>query len=296
MFGWQDRFEYLECAACGYLRIAAIPEALARYYPSEYYAFEAEPIESGLLRHLFRLRDRYACHGRGIVGRLLNAVVENRALESVRPLCLGPRSRILDVGCGAGVLLRALRDQGFTRLEGIDPHTERDRTTGEGIPLRKATLEEVDGGWDLIMLHHVIEHMPDTRRALAQVRDLLVEGGVCLIRTPVAGCFAWTHYGTDWVQLDAPRHLCLHSVPSLHRLAEQTGLVVEKVRFDSTSFQFWGSELYRRGVSLEAARGTTFFEIFSIGQLCGYARRARRLNAQGRGDQAAFYLRKARSA
>lgn len=39
MFGWKDVFEYFECADCGCVQIAAIPDDLDKYYPTDYYAF-----------------------------------------------------------------------------------------------------------------------------------------------------------------------------------------------------------------------------------------------------------------
>ena len=50
------------------------------------------------------------------------------------------------------------------------------------------------------------------------------------------------------MQLDAPRHLVLYSLAGLRRLAEAEGFGVELVAFDSTGFQFWGSELVRDGI------------------------------------------------
>lgn len=296
MFGWNDRFEYLECGGCGCLRIAAVPETLGKYYPKEYYSFQPEVAGNALLRYLLRRRDRYAFRGKGILGRWLNAVAGNPSLESIKPLALKPQTPILDVGCGAGALLRSLFHLGFEQVEGLDPHNEDDLTTPEGIRIRKSDLGEVDGRWDLIMLHHVFEHVEDQRRVLEQAQHRLSDGGTCLIRTPVAGSYAWSRYGVHWVQLDAPRHLCLHTVDSLKRLAEQTGFTVENVLFDSTSFQFWGSELYRRDISLRAAQGSTFFKIFSIRELRAFGQQAKELNADKNGDQAVFYLKKGASA
>src|SRR6476661_7449138 len=40
MFGTRDEFEYLECAECGTVQIAEIPD-LTAYYPQGYYSFDA---------------------------------------------------------------------------------------------------------------------------------------------------------------------------------------------------------------------------------------------------------------
>src|SRR5690606_13809129 len=114
------------------------------------------------------------------------------------------------------------------------------------------------------------------------------------IRVPVADSWAWRHYGTDWVQLDAPRHLFLHTRRSLDLLAADAGLVVERVADDSGAFQFWGSEQYRRDIPLRDPRSYAVnprASDFTAAQIREFRRRAADLNARGEGDQASFYLR-----
>ena len=97
------------------------------------------------------------------------------------------------------------------------------------------------------------------------------------------------------MQLDAPRHLFLHSVDSIRLLAAKSSLELVGVVYDSTSFQFWGSEQYARGVSLRDERSHRMNpdgSIFSARQMREFEKRAERLNAEGRGDQGAFYLKR----
>jgi hypothetical protein len=106
------------------------------------------------------------------------------------------------------------------------------------------------------------------------------------VRIPTVSSEAWEEYREYWVQLDAPRHLYLHSVESLSRLARLVGLRVDKVTYDSTALQFEGSELYRRGGTLRELSASTF----TRRERREFSRRAKRLNATNRGDQAAFLL------
>jgi hypothetical protein len=137
------------------------------------------------------------------------------------------------------------------------------------------------------MLHHAFEHMADPQAMLAAVAQRLAPGGLCLIRIPIVPSEAWERYGVDWVQLDAPRHLFLHSLQSLALVAQQAGLHLYRHFCDATAFQFYGSELYRRDIPLAAAHPG---RLFSPAELQGWAIESARLNRAGRGDQAAFYL------
>jgi SAM-dependent methyltransferase len=138
------------------------------------------------------------------------------------------------------------------------------------------------------MFHHSLEHMPDQEKVLRQAAKLLRPGGVCLVRIPVFPSFAWDRYRENWVQLDAPRHLFVHSRKSLGIIAKQAGLEIERVDFDSTEFQFTGSELYSRGLALSELE-----RAFSRRECRAFRRQARQLNRDERGDQAVFFLRKA---
>jgi hypothetical protein len=145
------------------------------------------------------------------------------------------------------------------------------------------------------MFHHSFEHLADPAETLRQVEARLAPGGRCLIRLPLADSEAWAQYGVDWVQLDAPRHLFLHTRRSLALLAEGAGLEIEAVEHDSYALQFWGSEQYRRDIPLmseQSYRWGAGAPVFTTEQIAGWATESERLNREGRGDQAAVYLRR----
>jgi SAM-dependent methyltransferase len=300
MLGLGDEFDYFRCADCGCLQLEEVPSDLGRFYPSHYYSLAMDPqdVFRGRLKARARTaRDRWAVLGEGPLGRLLLLRWPEPALESLRLLKLDRGARLLDVGCGTGLHLFALQRLGFRSLLGVDPFLPADRFFPPALPVRAIPVHEVEGEgvWDVVSYHHSFEHVTDPLEQLRTVSRLLAPGGTCLIRVPVSDSEAWERYGTDWVQLDAPRHLFLHTRASLARLAEEAGLRVERVLHDSTAFQFWGSEQYRRGIPLLAQGGPpdawarTFF---SAGRLRAFRREAHRLNVAGRGDQAVFLLRR----
>jgi predicted SAM-dependent methyltransferase len=162
------------------------------------------------------------------------------------------------------------------------------------VKIYKRSLEELDSFFDLIMLHHSFEHLSNPLGTLQQIHRLLPANKFCLIRMPVVS-FAWEKYGVNWVQLDPPRHLFLFTEKSLRLLAGKAGFVVERVIYDSDSFQFWASEQYLKDIPLTDERsyhGDIATSIFTPEQIIDWENQAKELNAQGRGDQACFYLRK----
>ena len=299
MFGRRDEFDYFACGECGCLQIAEVPEDLGEYYPEGYYSF-APPAEGALKRALKRQRARYLLGRPAPLGRVAARWFGVPELFGwIRETGVEPGDAILDVGAGGGHLLLQLRDAGFTNLLGIDPYLDGDRAHPGGVRVLRQGIEKVEGAFDLVMMHHSFEHMPQPREALRHVHRLLKSGRLALIRIPVADSVAWRRYGVDWVQLDAPRHLFLHTVRSMEILAADAGLRLERVVHDSTAFQFWGSEQYRLGVALldPASYGKRpAASPFTRSQMRAFEREAGELNARGEGDQASFYLRKPRSA
>lgn len=302
MFGSHEPFDYLECGACGTLQIAEIPD-LSRHYPKEYYSF-ASMDELWFTRKLksriaARLAGEYFVKGRNFGGKLLaekkdwiNFYYPQSLKEPL--LNLNFDSRILDFGCGAGRLLHILRTFGFRNLTGADAFIEKDISYTNGVKVYKKRLDEINSKFDLIMLHHSFEHLTNPLETLRDLRPLLDKNGVCLIRLPLKN-FAWEKYGINWVQLDAPRHIFLYTEKSFRALAEKVGFTVEKVVYDSESFQFWGSEQYLQNIPLtdeRAYKGVISESVFTQKQIDDWQNEAENLNAKCKGDQACFYLKK----
>ena len=146
---------------------------------------------------------------------------------------------------------------------------------------------------DFIILHHSFEHMAEPLSVLKKIYQLLLPNGYVLIRIPVSSSYAWREYDLNWVQLDAPRHLFLHSIESMQLLAKQAGFQMKDIVFDSSAFQFWGSEQYLHDIPLRADNSYLVNpdkSIFTPVQIENYKRRAKELNDKNDGDSACFYL------
>lgn len=297
MLGTRHEFDYFQCASCGCLQIAKVPENLGDYYPEGYYSFRKRSVLSrNLLRALIdRRRVEYHLGGRSLVGRLADRLAQPLIYpEWVKLAGVSRESRILDVGCGGGKLLIRMALGGFRNCMGLDPFLTEDLQYPNGVSVYKRNLIEFSEShpepFDLIMFHHSFEHLVNGLEILQAAAGLLNKGGCVLIRIPLADSYCWEHYRENWVNLDAPRHLYLHTNKSMGLLADQAGLVVERVVYDSNYSQLSGSELYKKGISMD--RHKTTKGVFSAEQLARFREQAQCLNASGKGDIAAFYLRK----
>jgi SAM-dependent methyltransferase len=304
MFGTREEFEYFLCNECGCLQIADIPSDLSKFYPSTYYSFNSQtaiPRKERVLPELLeRLRVGNALFGRGFkLAKLASYLVDfPLQLKLIGPWLLkcniqSFNAHFLDVGCGSSSWwLNDLKTLGFHNLLGADPYIDSDIKSG-GISILKTEIQNLSDKFDLVTLHHSFEHIPNQAETLRAIRSILKLGGFCLIRIPLVSSIVWEKYGTDWVELDAPRHLYLHSLKSMKLLAKEQGLELVDFFCDSTEFEFWGSEQYRRDIPLMAEDS---FGInpsksnFTYREMAEFKKNAEEANNVSQGGRACFFL------
>jgi SAM-dependent methyltransferase len=298
LLGSNELFDYLQCRACGSLQIAVVPLDLTRYYPSDYYSMLAadEPIASPsrLKRFVRAARTDYYINRANPLGWAIDKYAPkyfDLSWEWFRGYA-STRSRILDVGCGYGDLLRQMRWRGFRHLTGIDPFIEGSIEV-DGLRIIRGALGELDEAFDFVMLHHSLEHMPDPLGALGQVRRLLRRGGTVLVRVPVAGSWADQHYRVNWIGLDPPRHLFVPSREGMSELARRAGFFVARYWCDSNEGDLLSSESFARGFSPYDREKKTWIvaDRFSASEIEQARERAADLNRAEDGDRGCFILR-----
>lgn len=308
MFGTREEFSYYLCDHCGCLQISEIPSDLSIYYPKNYYSLNQckTPRHRNLsLARAFleKVRSRTALFDKGYkLNKLASQLVDmppeiNPAGPFIR--ASGIRSwnaAFLDVGCGSNSWwLNNLQALGFKNLVGVDPHIGHD-IDEHGIRIRRAQIHDIEGQFDLISLHHSLEHIPDQLNTLRAIKSMLKPNGHALVRIPLVSSLVWDMYGTDWVELDAPRHLYLHSLESIELLGRKVGLKLVKTTWDSSAFEFYGSEQYRRGVALTAENSYWNDPSkcdFTFREMAEFSALASKANLDGRGGRGCFLFRTA---
>lgn len=111
-----------------------------------------------------------------------------RALASFAP---AKSTHIVDIGCGAGGLLRQLAARGYTELTGIDPAQACADATG-AIPGVRGLVGNLFGypaelrPAGMIVLSHVLEHVRDVGAAVDGLATIVGEGGRVYAEVPDA--------------------------------------------------------------------------------------------------------------
>jgi SAM-dependent methyltransferase len=93
---------------------------------------------------------------------------------------LGRSTRVLDAGCGEGILVAEYADR--LAIEGIDPNYSSDRVRLGSV----TSLPYGDATFDRALCLDVLEHLTfeEQPKALAELRRVLVPGGEVLVSVP----------------------------------------------------------------------------------------------------------------
>jgi 2-polyprenyl-3-methyl-5-hydroxy-6-metoxy-1,4-benzoquinol methylase len=133
---------------------------------------------------------------------------------------------VLDVGCGEGTLLRALRAaRPDLQLHGVEPTASyrANAVADTGVPIAAAVSEvTTDASFDLITCIHVLEHVREPVALLEQIRDRLAPNGWCYVDVPNAAAYD----GIDDFHVAHCNHFTAHT---LALAVECAGMAVRKV-------------------------------------------------------------------
>ena len=297
-FGTKESFDYFQCGPCGSLQINTIPTDLNHYYPSDYYSMAAagEPIASltRLKQFVRAARTDYYINRVNVVGWAIDKIAHkyfDLNWEWFRGYA-STRSRILDIGCGHGELLRNMRWRGFRHLTGVDPFINGS-VKADGLRIVRGEVGDLDERFDFVMLHHSLEHMPNPLGALSEVRRLLRRRGAVLVRVPVAGSWPEQHYAVNWIGLDPPRHLFVPSRRGMSELARRAGFAVTRYWCDTIDWTLLASEAISRGLSPydRETKAWIFYSYFTASEIGEAQKRAADLTRAEDGDTGCFILR-----
>ncbi len=99
-------------------------------------------------------------------------------------------ARVLDVGCGTGIMSAAIRDRCAADITAIEPHDRRAAmAAARGLNVIHGILDETTSAglsdFDIVLFADVLEHLPDPRGMLVLARQrCLKPGGHVLLSVP----------------------------------------------------------------------------------------------------------------
>jgi SAM-dependent methyltransferase len=178
-------------------------------------------------------------------GRIASAVLQflynRKAAIWVRTL--GTPGKALEIGSGAGWMLRALKHRGW-KVVGNERSVQNAALAlvKDGFPIFAGGIDAVKPvpRFDLIVLMQVLEHLENPRTVLQHCARLLKPGGTLVAVVPNLDSWQARACGQFWFHLDVPRHLFHFTPRSLTLALEAVGLRVMTIRYSSPEHDPYG--------------------------------------------------------
>jgi len=129
--------------------------------------------------------------------------------------------KILDVGAGIGLMVKAFRDLGFD-ADGVEVSSYACKVALENFELNlfNGTLLDykTENKYDMIVFYHSFEHLENPLKILDKVKNLLCDGGLLWLSLPNVMSLDRFLNKENWNGWSLPYHLFHYSPSSIERL------------------------------------------------------------------------------
>ena len=162
---------------------------------------------------------------------------------------LSPGDQVLEIGCGQGIFLDLLRDQGF-KVSGIEPSIAASRKASQrGLPVEQGFYAPSRGSEDIkiVILSQVFEHIGEPQRFLQDLRSGCPNAMVLFIQATYRGLIPRL-FKNRWYAWMTHEHFWHFTPKALGRLAGDCGYNATDLEF-STLVHLTPARLFLDGVA-----------------------------------------------
>ncbi|HVN16241.1 MAG TPA: class I SAM-dependent methyltransferase [Anaerolineales bacterium] len=148
-------------------------------------------------------------------------------------------ARLLEVGSGLGHLVAQLEDSFETY--GMDLNhwaVKQSKPIVNKTSLETASAQDLpfaDGSFNVVIIKHIVEHLPDPARAIREIGRVIAPGGVLILATPNLGSLLKPWKGSRWIGYQDPTHISLKPPEEWLKLIREAGFSFKRVFADG----FW---------------------------------------------------------
>ncbi|HZS08586.1 MAG TPA: class I SAM-dependent methyltransferase [Blastocatellia bacterium] len=139
--------------------------------------------------------------------------------------------KLLEIGCSTGELLAAV--PASFRVTGVEADEAASSVArSRDLDCLSGTLFDAefrDQEFDVVVMYHVIEHLPSPRQTLRELNRILRPGGWLVVETPNIANPWVSVLGARWRQF-IPDHLYFFSPETIRKLCGDSGFEIRKLR------------------------------------------------------------------
>lgn len=147
--------------------------------------------------------------------------------------------RLLEIGSGLGHLVGQLEGSFATcaadvnhwalgQSRSVAPRTMHAVSSAEELPFS-------GGAFEVVIIKHVVEHLPHPEKAIAEIGRLVAPGGTLILATPNLASLLKPWKGERWIGYQDPTHISLKPPAEWLALIEGAGFELKRVFADG----FW---------------------------------------------------------
>jgi len=149
----------------------------------------------------------------------------------------GNKGKLLDIGCSTGFFMVCLKRCGWD-ISGVDVSNWASKFARDklGLSVFTGSVEEIEfkDQFDVVTMNHTLEHLSDPFGTLRRVSEILINGGILIIKGPNFASFDRTWHGTNWRGYSDRGHLYYFTPRTYCMALEKAGFCVQKI-----IFQYW---------------------------------------------------------
>jgi 2-polyprenyl-3-methyl-5-hydroxy-6-metoxy-1,4-benzoquinol methylase len=148
-------------------------------------------------------------------------------------------SRLLEIGSGLGHLVGQLEDSFQTVAADINHWALKESLNVAGQTSHAVSSAEelpfADGTFGVVIIKHVVEHLPHPERAIAELSRVTAPGGTLILATPNLASLLKPWKGDSWIGYQDPTHIALKPPQEWLSLIRANRFTVRRVFADG----FW---------------------------------------------------------
>jgi 2-polyprenyl-3-methyl-5-hydroxy-6-metoxy-1,4-benzoquinol methylase len=147
--------------------------------------------------------------------------------------------RLLEIGSGLGHLVGQLENSFDTVAADVNPWALRQSLgTARCTSHVTSSAEELpfkDRSFGLVIIKHVVEHLPHPEKAIAELGRIITPGGVLILATPNLSSLLKPWKGGKWIGYQDPTHISLKPPAEWLDMIRKAGFGLKKIFSDG----FW---------------------------------------------------------